>query len=325
MTERTIHRRQFTVGLAAAGAAVGIAPGRGAAQQKKSLAFVVNSSSDFWTFAQRGIEKANKEHPEYAMEMVIPPQASAAEQRRVVDALLARQVAGIAISPINPASSTEMLNRAAKQAVLFTSDSDAPESDRVVYIGTDNVAAGREAGGQMKKALPGGGKAMLFVGTMDADNARERVQGIKEALKGGNIEILDIRTDGTDFAAAKRNAEDTLSRYADIGLMVGLWAYNTPQIYQAVKESGRAGQVQIVGFDEGALTLRGIADGTVHSTIVQQPFEFGYQSMIGMVKYLNGDKSWIPADKKIIVPTRVIDKSNVNEFESSMKKLLRPS
>ena len=318
-----MNRRQLNTGLIAATLAAGATPAL--AQQKKLLAFVVNSSSDFWTFARRGIEKANKEHPAYDMELVIPSQAAAAEQRRIVDELLARRVAGIAISPINPASSTEMLNRAAAQAPLFTTDSDAPDSNRLVYIGTDNVAAGRQAGEQMKKALPGGGSAMLFVGTMDADNARERAQGIREALEGSNIKILDIRTDGADFAAAKRNAEDTLSRYADIGIMVGLWAYNTPQIYQAVRDSGRAGKVQIVGFDEGALTLRGIADGTVHSTIVQQPFEFGYQSMIGLVKYIEGDKAWIPADKKIIVPTRVIDKGNVAGFEAQMKKLLAGS
>ena len=197
--------------------------------------------------------------------------------------------------------------------------------ERVVYIGTDNVAAGRDAGAQMKKALPGGGKAMLFVGTMDADNARERVQGIREALAGGNIEILDVRTDDSDFARAKRNAEDTLSRYADLGLMVGLWAYNTPQIYQAVKQAGREKNVKIVGFDEDALTLRGVADGTIHSTVVQQPFEFGYQSMKGMAKYLAGDKSWIPANKQIIVPTRVIDSGNVAEFQGFMKQILRPS
>jgi ribose transport system substrate-binding protein len=318
-----MNRRQFNAALATA--ALGAAAGPAAAQQKRSLAFVVNVSADFWTIARRGIEKANKEHPEYDMQMIIPGQASAAEQRRIMDELIARQVAGVAISAINPASSTDALNRVASQAVLFTTDSDAPASNRLVYIGTDNVAAGREAGAQMKKALPKGGKAMLFVGTMDADNARERVQGIREALTGGNIEILDVRTDDSDFARAKRNAEDTLSRYADLGLMVGLWAYNTPQIYQAVKQAGRESNVKVVGFDEDALTLRGVADGTIFSTVVQQPFEFGYQSMIGMVKYLAGDKSWIPANKQIIVPTRIIDSSNVADFQGYMKQLLRPS
>jgi ribose transport system substrate-binding protein len=318
-----VMQRRTLLSAGPAALALAALPGLASAQDKKSLAFIVNVSADFWTICKRGIEKANREHPEFAMEMIVPGQASAAEQRRIVDELLARRVAGIAISPINPANSTEMLNRVAAQSLLFTSDSDAPASNRMVYIGTDNVAAGREAGKQMKRALPQGGKAMLFVGTMDADNARERVQGIREELKGSEIAIVDIRTDESDIARAKRNVEDVLARYADINLLVGLWAYNTPQIYQAVKGAGREGKVKIVGFDEDGLTLRGIAEGTIESTVVQQPYEFGYQSMIGMVKVLAGDKSFIPASKQIIIPTRIIDKSNVADFQRQMRDLLR--
>lgn len=318
MKRRSLLAAPAALALASAGL-----PRAAAAQERRTLAFVVNVSADFWTIARRGIEKANREYPQFNMEMIVPGQASAAEQRRIVDELLARRVAGIAISAINPGNSTEMLNRAASQAVLFTTDSDAPNSNRVVYIGTDNVAAGREAGKQMKAALPQGGKAMLFVGTMDADNARERVQGIREALQGGNIEVVDIRTDESDMARAKRNVEDTLARRSDIDLMVGLWAYNTPQIYQAVKGAGRDGKVRIVGFDEDGLTLRGVAEGVIHSTVVQQPFEFGYQSMVGMVKYLENDRSFIPESKQIIIPTRIIDRGNVQEFQAQMRELLR--
>ena len=317
-----MNRRSLLAMPAALGLGAAFGPAA-MAQDKKTLAFIVNVSADFWTIARRGIEKANREHPEYSMEMFVPGQATAADQRRIVDELLARKVAGIAISPVNPANSTDMLNRAASQAVLFTTDSDAPNSNRAVYIGTDNVAAGREAGKQMKLALPQGGKAMLFVGTMDADNARERVQGIREVLQGGNIEIVDVRTDESDMARAKRNVEDTLARYSDIALLSGLWAYNTPQIYQAVKTAGKDGKVKVVGFDEDGLTLRGVADGTIFSTVVQQPFEFGYMSMINMIKYINNDRSFIPANKQIIVPTRIINKDNVAEFQGQMRELLR--
>ena len=319
-----MHRRTLLAASAAL-AVTGLAGGAPAvrAQGKRTLSFVVNVSADFWTIARRGIEKANREHPDFAMEMIVPGQASAAEQRRIVDELLARRVSGIAISPINPANSTEVLNRAAAQTVLFTTDSDAPNSNRALYIGTDNVSAGREAGAQMKRALPAGGKAMLFVGTMDADNARERVQGIREALAGSNITVADIRTDESDIARAQRNVEDVLTRDADVALLVGLWAYNTPQIVQAVKGAGREGRVKVVGFDEDGLTLRGVAEGVVSSTVVQQPFEFGYQSMIGMVKVLAGDRSFIPASKQVIVPTRIIDKSNVADFQGQMRELMR--
>jgi ribose transport system substrate-binding protein len=210
----------------------------------------------------------------------------------------------------------------ASKAALITQDADAPNSNRLMYLGTDNVAAGRQAGELMKKALPDGGKAMLFVGTMDAANARERTQGIKEAIAGTKIEIIDIRTDGGDQAKAKANVEDTLTKYPDINLLVGLWAYNTPQIYNAVKAAGVEGKVKIVGFDEDQQTLKGVAEGVIDGTVVQQPFEFGYQSMITLAKIIEGDTSVIPANKQNIVPTQIIDKSNVADFAVKIKELL---
>jgi ribose transport system substrate-binding protein len=291
------------------------------AQGKKQLALVTNAAADFWTIAKRGVEKAQKEHTDYSMEVVITGQATAAEQRRELDDLLARGVSGVSISAIDPKNSTAEFNKVAAKAALFTTDSDAPQSNRAVYIGTDNVAAGRQAGAEIKKALPNGGKIMMFVGTMDADNARERVQGIKDVLAGSNIQILDIRTDGVDFAKAKSNVQDALAK-GGVDCLVGLYSYNTPQIYSAVKEAGKTGVVKIVGFDEDPQTLRGVADGTIQSTIVQQPFEFGYQSMVDMIKYINGDKSFIPENKLIIIPTRVIEKANVAEFQGTMKQLL---
>ena len=302
------------------GLAVVLAVSPALAQGKKQLALVTNAAADFWTIAKRGVEKAQKEHPDYAMEVVITGQATAAEQRRELDDLLARGVAGVSISAIDPKNSTAEFNKVAEKAVLFTTDSDAPSSNRAVYIGTDNVAAGKQAGEEIKKALPSGGKVVMFVGTLDADNARERVQ-IKDALAGSSVQIADIRTDGVDFAKAKSNVQDALAK-GGVDCLVGLYSYNTPQIYSAVKEAGKAGQVKLVGFDEDPQTLRGISDGTIQSTIVQQPFEFGYQSMVDMIKYIGGDRSFIPANKLIIIPTRVIEKGNVAAFQDQMKQLL---
>jgi len=292
------------------------------AADKKTLAFVVNVPADFWTIARAGTNKAQAELPNYNIEFYIPGEMSAAAQKKILEDLLARGVAGVAISPVNPDDSTAILNEVASKAVLITHDADAPKSNRLMYVGTDNVAAGRQAGELMKKALPDGGKAMLFVGTMDAANARERSQGIKEAIAGTKIEIIDIRTDGGDQAKAKANVEDTLTKYPDIDLLVGLWAYNTPQIYNAVKSLGKAGSVKIVGFDEDQQTLKGVAEGVIDGTVVQQPYEFGYQSMINMAKIIEGDNSVIPENKLQIVPTQIIDKSNVKEFGENLKKVL---
>ncbi|UEM19759.1 sugar-binding protein [Skermanella mucosa] len=293
------------------------------AQEKKTLAFVVNVPADFWQIARRGTEKAQNELPNYNIEFYIPGEMSAAAQKRILEDLLAKGVAGVSISPVNPDNSTEILNQVASKAVLFTQDADAPQSNRALYIGTDNVAAGRQAGEQMMKALPDGGKAMVFVGTLDAANARERLQGIKEAIAGSKIEIIDVRTDGGDQAKAKANVEDTLTKYPDIDLLVGLWAYNTPQIYNAVKAAGKEGTLKIVGFDEDQQTLKGISEGVIDATVVQQPYEFGYQSMIYLAKYIEGDRSFIPENKQRIIPTQVIDKSNVKDFAAKIRDLLK--
>lgn len=289
--------------------------------KKLKLAFITNNASDFWTIARKGVEQAGRELPNVDAEFKIPGEGTAAEQKRIVDDLLAKGIDGMAISPVDPDNQTQLINDAVKQALVLTQDSDAPKSDRACYIGTDNVAAGRQAGQLIKEALPQGGKIMIFVGKLDAKNAQERYQGIKEALQGSSVEILDVRTDDTDRARAKSNAADTLVKYSDVAALVGLWSYNGPAIVNAVKDAGKIGQVKIICFDEEDETLAGIKSGAIYATVVQQPYEFGYQSVKMMAKILGGDKSGIPAAKQIFVPTLVIKKDSVDEFTTKINRL----
>jgi ribose transport system substrate-binding protein len=285
------------------------------------LAFVTNNASDFWTIAQKGVEKADKELDNVTVEFKLPGSGAVDEQKRIIDDLLSKGVNGIAISPIDPDNQTQFINETAKKALVITQDSDAPTSDRSVYIGTDNVAAGRQAGELIKEALPNGGKIMVFVGKTDARNAKERLQGIKEAIQGTKVEIIDVRTDDADPAKAKSNAADTLVKYSDISGLVGLWSYNGPAILSAVREANKVGQVKIITFDEETDVLNGVKDGSIVGTVVQQPFEFGYQSVIAMNKILGGDKTVIPANKQIIVPTLIIKKDGVEAFQTKLKEL----
>jgi ribose transport system substrate-binding protein len=301
-----------TIALAALG-------GTGDAQSKKTLAFVVNGASDFWKAAEAGVKKAQSELPNYTLTFKYPEQSSAAIQTRMMDDLVAAGVAGILVSPVDPKTMGEALNRVGGQVALFTTDSDAPNSKRIVYIGSSNMDAGKQAGQLMVKAMPNGGKCMGFVGLPGADNARERIEGVKEVIKGTKIELVDVRADDIDQTRAKRNVEDTLTARPEINCMVGFYSYNTPRIYEALKEAGKIGKVTIIGFDEDAITLGGIKEGTIVGTVVQQPYEWGYQGMKQMAKYLEGDKSFIPANKLIIVPTRIIDKGNVDDFWAELK------
>jgi ribose transport system substrate-binding protein len=73
---------------------------------------------------------------------------------------------------------------------------------------------------------------------------------------------------------------------------------------------------------EDPITLGAVKDGSFAGTVVQQPFEWGYRGMKLMAAYMEGDKSGVPADELIIVPTKIIDKANVDQFEADLKAAL---
>ena len=233
---------------------------------------------------------------------------------------------------VNPISGTNLIQGIAKLAaakkpiVNIDSPVDADAAKQAnatlaTYIGTDNVAAGRQAGELIKEALPQGGGIALFVGKLDARNAQERLQGIKEAIAGSKIEIIDVRTDDTDQVRAKANVSEMLVSHPDVAALDGLWSYNGPASLNADRDAGRIGQVKIIAFDEDDETLTGVKAGAIVGTVVQQPYEFGYQSITLLAKALKGDRSGIPPSHQLFIPTMVIRQNNVDDFRTRLAQL----
>ena len=180
-----------------------------------------------------------------------------ADQKSMIEGLLAKEeVSGVAVSPIDPTNQQELLNTLGEKKNYLTHDSDAPQTNRLAYIGMDNYEAGRMAGQLVKEALPDGGSVMIFVGRLGQLNAEQRRQGVidelmdrerdssrrdppDEVIKNETYTILGTQTDNFDKAKAKQNAQDAISKYPDLGCMVGLFAYNPPLCLQAIKEQGR--------------------------------------------------------------------------------------
>ncbi|HUQ37017.1 MAG TPA: sugar-binding protein [Aestuariivirga sp.] len=289
------------------------------AQDKKQLAFVVNAASDFWKLAEAGVKKAQGELPNYELQFKYPAQGTAALQNALMDDLVAAGTDAIMISSVDPKTSVDAFNRIAAQVPLFTTDSDAPDSNRIAYLGSSNTDAGVQAGEIAIGALPKGGKCMGFVGFLGADNAKERIAGFKKAIEGKGIELVDTRGDDVDFARARSNVDDVLAANPEINCMVGFYSYNPPKIYEALQAAGKLGAITVIAFDEDPITLGAVKDGSFAGTVVQQPFEWGYRGMKLMAAYMEGDKSGVPENKLIIVPTKIINKGNVDQFEADLK------
>ena len=289
----------------------------------KTVAFITNSTSDFWKVARKGCEKADAELADVTVAFKTTNTGTIEEQNGLIRQALDRDEAdAIAISPVDPGGQKKVINDAAKRAFVMTQDSDAPDTDRALYLGADNRAAGRQAGELIKQALPQGGKIMVFVGKREVQNAQERFEGLKESLQGSKVVIIDLMTDDANASNARDNAYETLKKYPDIAGMVGLWSYNGPAIVQALKPEAKLGTVKIVCFDDDRETLAAIKEGAIFGTVAQQPFDYGYQAVKTAAQVLKGDRSAIPGNKVIFVPTVVIQRNNVDEYSKKLDQLL---
>ncbi|HEX9792922.1 MAG TPA: sugar-binding protein [Planctomycetota bacterium] len=323
----------FLVPLLALAACSGDAGG----QDEIQLAFVVNGPASFWTIAERGVAAAEADF-NVRCDVRVPAQG-VVDQKRIVEDLLTRNVDGIAISPIDGKNQAELIDQACARTKVITHDSDAPGTKRLCYVGMDNYRAGRMCGELVKEALPDGGSVMLFVGRIEQDNARRRRQGVIDELlgrsedgerfdppgsplEGNGFTILDTRTDQFDQARAKGNAEDALARHPDLDGMIGLFAYNPPACLEALRGAGKLGQVQVIAFDEDDATLQGIADGFVYGTVVQQPYQYGYQSVRILAALVRGEDAGIPASGFVDVPAKSVRRANVAEFRAELARLL---
>ncbi|MCA8997483.1 MAG: sugar-binding protein [Planctomycetaceae bacterium] len=320
------------------GSTTGSTPSGGFDGERPHVAYVTNGIASFWVIAEAGAKKAG-EDLQCDVDVLMPPDG-VADQKRMLEEALARGIDGIAVSPIDPENQTDILNTCAENTNLITHDSDAPKSDRICYVGMSNYTAGRMCGELVKDALPDGGSVMIFVGRLEQENARLRRQGLIDELldrpvdpdremdpadgviEGEKYSILGTRTDGFNFSNAKAVAEDALAAYPDLGCMVGLFAYNPPYMLEALKGADKLGKVQLVGFDEADETLQAIEDGHCYGTVVQNPYEYGYQSVKILAGLARDDESVLPEGGFLDVPARKITKENVTEFWSRLKELV---
>lgn len=161
-----------------------------------------------------------------------------------------------------------------------------------------------------KKNGGGGGSG---AGGASADSSGE--------IKGDKYTIVATLTDQFDRIKAKSNAEDIISAHPDVKAMVGLFAYNPPNILEALRASNKLNKIAVVGFDEQDGTLQAIKDGTCHGTVVQNPYMYGHESVRVLAGLVRGDQSVVPANKYLDIPPRRIRNDNVDEFWTKLKEL----
>jgi len=102
---------------------------------------------------------------------------------------------------------------------------------------------------------------------------------VEGVLKAKGYTFLGTELDGGDNDKARAKAQEAIINHPRLACVVGLFAYNPPILLDEVRRAQKLKKIKIVGFDEDDATLKGIADGEIVGTVVQDPYKYGYESV----------------------------------------------
>lgn len=286
-----------------------VAPGT-----KITVAMVPKLVHPFFEDVRKGGEQKAQEL-NITFEWVAPQQADPAQQVAMIEDLIRKKVHAISISPNEPKSVEPVIAEGMRQGILMmTFDADSPESQRVMYIGTDNKAAGKTMGGTMAKLLNGTGKVGIITGGLGALNLNQRIEGFKEGV-GPGIQVVDIQATDDDLQKGLSVSEAMLRAHPDLNGIACVSATGGPTLAQVIKSpefQGRIGKLLIVAFDDLEETKRAIEEGIIAATMVQRPVQMGILTVQWAYDILTGKAR--PPFQNIDTGVTVVTKENLHSY-----------
>jgi len=228
---------------------------------------------------------------------------------------------GILLSAADPDLFKSEINSAITQQIpVICIDTDVPDSQRLLYIGTDNFRAGGESARRMAAVLKGQGN-VLIVGDSGEFNVNERVRGATQALANyRGIKISDALDGKGDSRAASDQVVAVLESKKKIDGIIALDTTASEGAADALHRLNRDGEIQIVAFGEDPETLDRISHGTIAATIAQKPYIMTYYGL----KFLDDlhhavvhqSGNWhvapaLPLPTWVDTGTTVVDKNNL--------------
>jgi len=292
-----------------------------------------NIKLPYWQKAQAGFLDAAKALG-VTGELVGPtdyaPNAELLMFRQIVE----EHPAGICLSAGRPEIFQAEIDMAVAQGIpIICVDADVPNSKRVLYIGTDNVKAGKESLKQMAALVPGNGSVVVIT-IPGQRNLDDRVAGVAEALKNfPAIKLTKILDDKGDARSAFDQVSELIQKKEKVDGIICLEATGGSGAAEALHRLSMEGKLRIVAFDDDPETLDWIDRGAITATITQKPYVMSYYGL----KFLDDlhhnavhqFKDWhtalaAPMPTFVDTGTVVVDKSNLKLYREALAAHPKP-
>jgi ribose transport system substrate-binding protein len=292
-----------------------------------------NINLPYWQEAQAGFLDAAKAlgvKGELIGPTAYAPNAELVMFRQVVE----EHPAGICLSAARPEIFQPEIDKAVAQGIpVICVDADVPDSKRVLYIGTDNVKAGRESLKQMAALVRDHG-SIAVITIPGQRNLDDRVAGVVDALKNfPAIKLTKILDDKGDVESASDQVSKMIQKKEKVDGIICLEAAGGSGAAGALHGLHMEGKLPIVAFDDDPEALDWIDVGAISATITQKPYVMSYYGL----KFLDDlhhnsvhqFKDWRTAlapPMPVVVDTGtvIVDKTNLKIYREAFAAHAKP-
>lgn len=289
---------------------------------KEYIAVIAKAvNSDFWHNVNNGVLSAATEYNVTVTFEGPENEENYYAQNSLIENAVKNGADAIVLSAIDYNNSVATVNAAVREGVkVIAIDSDVNSDAVSLFIGTDNIAAGKEAG---KAAVDGfSADSEIIIGLVNynanTDNGNQREKGFREYIGTvSNARIAASVTAESNEKSATAAAEKLLKQNPRINVIVGFNEWMTLGVGNAVKNLGLSKKVRSVGFDSNLISVGMLETGEMDALIVQNPFAIGYLGIEKAAALISGES--LPS-REIYTDVTTVTKENI--FDNDIQKIL---
>jgi len=304
--------------LAAASVALPVSSAFAESAEKPKVALVMKSlANEFFLTMEDGAKAYQKDHSA-DFELIsngIKDETDTAGQTRIVEQMILAKVNALVIAPADSKAMVPVIKKAIDAGITVINIDNQldpavvkSKNINVPFVGPDNRKGARLVGEYLAKQLKAGDEVGIIEGVSTTTNAQARTAGFKDAMEAAQIKVVSLQSGDWEIDKGNKVAASILSEYPEVKALLAGNDSMAVGAVSAVRAAGKAGKVQVVGYDNINAIKPMLKDGRVLATADQfaaKQAVFGIETALKVIK---GEKVDSGTNGVIETPVELVTK-----------------
>ena len=291
----------------------GAIAGPASADQPVKIGFITKFPVPFFATMENAAKAYAAAHP--GVEIIFGQGTSATDidgQIALIESMVTKGVQGIAITPVDPTVAKTLDKAVANGIKVVLMDNRIPDwKGQTALATTNNLEAGKIAGGYLKTVLKDGDTIGILEGVPGVPALDDRVNGMLEGLKGVNVKIIGKGETDCQEEKGINVAQDILTANPQLKAIYSACGPPAAGAAQAIKNAKLDHKVILVGFDFCCGEPEAVAAGIEDASVAQFPAKMAELGVDALVKAIRGEKVPVLIDSGAALVTKV----NMDKFK----------